>query len=502
MKLNLFSKLSLASFALCLSFSSYAQEKIRVMHQGQVINNTAGPLSQSISRYSAAPVNETSAKPPLTTCSDKVNYVGNTIAGSFKLGGYNGFSGVYQVFPAYFGKVIGVEYTAAKYNGSSPTMSIGITNANSAGYPGSSFAGPPVPVLVTSTAVTTYTVMFPTAITVSGASGFGVAFFNFETTADSAKFYCGPVKSGFTPDYSFLTNQTSGSYTSVNTYFGQDIDFIFRPIIQTSVNPTWLSARTNTGCGAPAVYQFTNTSAATPSYVNNSVINPSGVDMTIDYDDGGGVMPYNTTVMTHTYTANGTYNAKQTLTYNGWTNNCIATNTANIVVDNPVPAFSYTANGLTVVLQNNSGANLTSFVWNFGDLTTSTQQNPGSHTFSTPGTYVIELEAMAPCGKVKYSLTVTVSANTVSIDKNTDAASRILLYPNPAANVLKLSNSGPRLSATVEIYDVTGKLLQSSENNELLSGKASIDITSLKQGIYFIKLHNEYGDLTRTFIKE
>ena len=77
----------------------------------------------------------------------------------------------------------------------------------------------------------------------------------------------------------------------------------------------------------------------------------------------------------------------------------------------PTANFSYTTNGLTVVL-NNTSSNATSYSWNFGNGQTSTLQNP-SISYTTAGTYNICLTATNSCGSTNYCQNVTVSNTCV-----------------------------------------------------------------------------------------
>jgi gliding motility-associated-like protein len=69
---------------------------------------------------------------------------------------------------------------------------------------------------------------------------------------------------------------------------------------------------------------------------------------------------------------------------------------------------------LTTTITNTSAA-ATSYAWNFGDNTSSTSANPGSHTYTTPGNYIISLVTTANgCTDVSYQQ-VTLSIPTVSV---------------------------------------------------------------------------------------
>jgi PKD repeat protein len=63
----------------------------------------------------------------------------------------------------------------------------------------------------------------------------------------------------------------------------------------------------------------------------------------------------------------------------------------------PVPNFSYTVEGLTVAFTDLSLNGPTAWLWDFGDGTTSTLQNP-SHTYAKTGHYTVTLAASNSAG--------------------------------------------------------------------------------------------------------
>ncbi|MCS6916457.1 MAG: PKD domain-containing protein [Chitinophagales bacterium] len=81
----------------------------------------------------------------------------------------------------------------------------------------------------------------------------------------------------------------------------------------------------------------------------------------------------------------------------------------NITVSCPVPApaFTYSANGLTVSFLNNTG-NATSWLWEFGDGSTSSAQHP-QHTYAAAGNYEVCLTATNSCGQATFCTTVIVA---------------------------------------------------------------------------------------------
>ncbi len=99
---------------------------------------------------------------------------------------------------------------------------------------------------------------------------------------------------------------------------------------------------------------------------------------------------------THTYTAPGTYNVCLTITAHDPA--CTETYCHHIVVHHPPAAVCHTAFAAhqtdpaqpTIVFtdQSTSDGTIGSWAWDFGDGSTSTQQNP-THTYAAPGTYQV-----------------------------------------------------------------------------------------------------------------
>ena len=72
-------------------------------------------------------------------------------------------------------------------------------------------------------------------------------------------------------------------------------------------------------------------------------------------------------------------------------------------------------------------------------------------------------------------------------------------YPNPAQNYISISNSGDKLGL-IKIFNSTGLIVKSQK---ISSQKASIDISSLPNGLYFLRQINDHGKVlfTSNFIK-
>ena len=79
--------------------------------------------------------------------------------------------------------------------------------------------------------------------------------------------------------------------------------------------------------------------------------------------------------------------------------------------------------------------------------------------------------------------------------KRVVADSKLAIYPNPAKDVLYISNLASDASAVVT--DLTGKQLMS-----LSHVQNSVSVAGLAQGVYFISIKDAEGVHTAKFVKE
>jgi Leucine-rich repeat (LRR) protein len=90
--------------------------------------------------------------------------------------------------------------------------------------------------------------------------------------------------------------------------------------------------------------------------------------------------------------------------------------------------------------------------------------------------------------------TITISNQNVGIDEVT--LTEIKLYPNPVQNKLFI-DFGQNKVIQIEVLNVSGQVVQSIMNNNV----KSIDVSSLNQGIFILKVQTENGISTNRFIK-
>ena len=106
------------------------------------------------------------------------------------------------------------------------------------------------------------------------------------------------------------------------------------------------------------------------------------------------------------YNTSGVYSA--TLTVSSTLGDDVISQT-NIITVNDLPSagFSESVNGNTVDFTNQS-TNATSYLWDFGDGTTSTETDP-SYTYATDGQYTVVLTASNDCGDEVFTLDISLS---------------------------------------------------------------------------------------------
>jgi PKD repeat protein len=97
-----------------------------------------------------------------------------------------------------------------------------------------------------------------------------------------------------------------------------------------------------------------------------------------------------------------------------------STATASITVTGgPTAGFTSQTAGLSVIF-NNSSQNGGTYDWDFGDGTTSQEENP-THTYAATGTYTVVLTAYNECGTNTFTQVVTIEGSAPLVSFSSDA---------------------------------------------------------------------------------
>jgi hypothetical protein len=117
------------------------------------------------------------------------------------------------------------------------------------------------------------------------------------------------------------------------------------------------------------------------------------------------------------------------------------------------------------------------------------------------GAYTITVshKGTLPAGGRRFSL--IISGNNLTNLSNEDVAlndKNILLYPNPANNILNYTTSNDVSFDDLTITDVFGKLILT---NKFATGTNQVDVSHLQSGVYFVRFSNSETSVVKKFIK-
>jgi hypothetical protein len=126
-----------------------------------------------------------------------------------------------------------------------------------------------------------------------------------------------------------------------------------------------------------------------------------------------------------------------------------------------------------------------SWLWDFGDGTTSTDQDP-SHYFVVSGTYTVSLTVSNACGSSTITQSIDVVANALPSAANLPTLS---VHPTPSQGRVRLSGESPQSGVLeVQIQDLEGKTRWSGQA-PLSAGafRVPLDLEFLPAGVYLVE---------------
>jgi len=211
-----------------------------------------------------------------------------------------------------------------------------------------------------------------------------------------------------------------------------------------------------------------------------------------------GQLPLPTKELTVTYDYNGSSQANNSETYNGIFGGWYLENTFVNVVTNTTIVTTFSDHTLYAK-------------WG-GGLTLPTPNENTGYTFA--GWY-----SEAACVNLvgNAGATYIPTANTTLYAKWTETsgiddifANSIIIYPNPTNYELKITNYDGEIK-NVEICDLAGQTVganlcvrpngQDKHTGLSLQGNTTINVSSLPQGVYLVKIYTDKGVVTKRFIK-
>ncbi len=211
---------------------------------------------------------------------------------------------------------------------------------------------------------------------------------------------------------------------------------------------------------------------------------------------------------TVTYTTAGSYMVTLIATGAGGTDTLVLNNF--ITVNNIPVADFYVSDTLlylpdTIVTFTNSSTNTDAYFWDFGDSSTSTDENP-YHIYSSPGEYTITLVAISNnCNNDTLILPGYIHIIDASVENIHNNENYFNVYPNPFTDNITISYSIAQAGQVeIIIYDIIAKNTVTILNKEQNQGEYIIELSlnelGLAQGAYIIRFGTESKVIHRKLV--
>ncbi|MBO7445635.1 MAG: fibronectin type III domain-containing protein [Bacteroidales bacterium] len=115
-------------------------------------------------------------------------------------------------------------------------------------------------------------------------------------------------------------------------------------------------------------------------------------------------------------------------------------------------------------------------------------------------TYVIQVQADCGDGQVSgWSTTLNETTTNVGIENWLEKS--VTLYPNPATEMVNVEISDANIMITgVEMYNVYGQIVEAFHGTSL-QGRATLNVSGLADGMYYVRVTTDSGVVTKNFVK-
>jgi PKD repeat protein len=156
----------------------------------------------------------------------------------------------------------------------------------------------------------------------------------------------------------------------------------------------------------------------------------------------------------------------------------------------------------TVQFTDHTSMNPTSWTWDFGDGTTSDEQNP-SHTYENNGTFTVTLTAKNNNDETNTKTRINYISIGVNSIEEYSAISACRIAPNPINSSAKISldleNSG---LLTINMQNITGKKVKMVYKQYQQKGNCEIEmnVDDLINGIFFMTIQLNNRSLTKKIL--
>lgn len=196
----------------------------------------------------------------------------------------------------------------------------------------------------------------------------------------------------------------------------------------------------------------------------------------------------------HMYQNSGTYDLVLNDTIYNWDYDvtyCLVDLQKQVIaLDSVVPNFTFTNSNLSADFTNTSLFS-DSVSWNFGDGTLAGNLNTPTHTYSViDSTYNVWLYAYNEC--TVDSVMFQVTTDNVGL---TDFENLVSIYPNPASQVLTITNLPNTTNVT--LYNLLGEIVESTVTQNT---KHTLNVTDLSEGTYILRINHNRETIVKKIV--
>jgi photosystem II stability/assembly factor-like uncharacterized protein len=171
---------------------------------------------------------------------------------------------------------------------------------------------------------------------------------------------------------------------------------------------------------------------------------------------------------------------------------CVPAKTVSAVNSSTNPAGA--SGSITYTWSISPAANIT-----FNQFGFNTVFNLGGGLDTTVASYTVKLTAKNASGTSTITQTFMVDPCGVGVNENNMLASKIQLFPNPAAEVINLVLPSNTVS-NVKLLNVLGTVI--AQNNDFKGEKISFNLSKLPAGVYFITVESGNEKVTKKIIHD
>jgi PKD repeat protein len=182
-------------------------------------------------------------------------------------------------------------------------------------------------------------------------------------------------------------------------------------------------------------------------------------------------------------------------------NGCVDTSDNPLVVvlgTMPTANFTFIVNNNTVTFTDAS-SNGTGWAWDYGDGNNANVQNPGPHSYSALGTFVVT--QIVSNGGCSDTVTYQVTISTITSNLGLLSQDAIEVYPNPVGNTLNVQigdEGGEEVAIT--LLDATGKVVFNQKVND--RQMHALNVSTLPKGLYVLRLQVGNRVTDKKLVKE